>query len=299
MDIFIPYWGDPVLMKATVNSVLAQTDPDWHLTIVDDAYPDLEIQQWVAKLDDVRVTYIRHESNIGISANFQFCIDAASRDHFVVVGNDDLLEPSFVAEVKRGLSAFPDVDFIQPGVTVIDAAGKPARTLVDTVKQRVLAPRGDKAVVLTGERLGASLMHGDWLYWPSLVFRTASVQGLRMKDEFRILMDLAFITDLVMRDASLLVLPRKVFQYRRHAESLSSTALEDGSRFAEERAFFAAAARQFQRRGWRRARRAARLHVTSRLHALSLLPQALFRRSLAGMGVLLRHAFGPTGRPLS
>ena len=40
VDIFIPFWGDPELLHATVRSVLAQDDDDWRLTVVDDCYPD-------------------------------------------------------------------------------------------------------------------------------------------------------------------------------------------------------------------------------------------------------------------
>jgi len=43
LDIFIPYWGEPRFMKETVQSVLAQDVGDWKLTVVDDAYPTLEV----------------------------------------------------------------------------------------------------------------------------------------------------------------------------------------------------------------------------------------------------------------
>ena len=40
LEIFIPYWGDPERLYATVASILAQDDPRWTLTVVDDCYPD-------------------------------------------------------------------------------------------------------------------------------------------------------------------------------------------------------------------------------------------------------------------
>lgn len=40
LDVLVPFWGDPALLRLTVESVLAQTDGDWLLTVVDDAYPD-------------------------------------------------------------------------------------------------------------------------------------------------------------------------------------------------------------------------------------------------------------------
>ena len=48
VHVVIAYWGDPELLDRAVDSVLAQTDPDWRLTIVDDHYPDLHAQQTYA-----------------------------------------------------------------------------------------------------------------------------------------------------------------------------------------------------------------------------------------------------------
>ena len=40
LDIFVPFWGDPAMLRETVESVLAQSNDQWLLTVVDDAYPD-------------------------------------------------------------------------------------------------------------------------------------------------------------------------------------------------------------------------------------------------------------------
>ena len=63
-------------------------------------------------------------------------------------------------------------------------------------------------------------------------------------------------------------------------------------RFADERAYFAIAADQAARLGWRRAERAARARLTSRAHALTLLPGAVAGRRWSAVGVLARHALG-------
>jgi len=36
IDIMLPYYGDVALMQNAVRSVIAQSDPDWRLTVVDD-----------------------------------------------------------------------------------------------------------------------------------------------------------------------------------------------------------------------------------------------------------------------
>jgi hypothetical protein len=59
------------------------------------------------------------------------------------------------------------------------------------------------------------------------------------------------------------------FRYRRFAHSLSSREkLKGGVRFNEEREAYEYFAQQFSIIKWRRAARAAHLHITSRIHSL-------------------------------
>ena len=62
IDVMMPYYGDVALMQAAVRSVLAQTDPDWHLTVVDDGEA-AGVPEWFAQLGDPRVTYLRNEAD--------------------------------------------------------------------------------------------------------------------------------------------------------------------------------------------------------------------------------------------
>ncbi|MFD0581333.1 hypothetical protein [Dactylosporangium darangshiense] len=65
-----------------------------------------------------------------------------------------------------------------------------------------------------------------------------------------------------------------------------------GNRFSEAREFFVAAARHMDEHGWPRAGRAARWHLSSRIHALTMLPAAARQRSGGSVRVLTRYAFG-------
>ena len=289
VHVLIPYWGDPGYMIEAVESVLAQTSPHWRLTVIDDAYPDRTVQEFVRALDDPRVRYVRKEHNEGLVANFRSCVAAATEPWMVMLGADDRLLPDYVATVLAAVQEYPEASIIQPGVRVIDSTGAPAEGLADAVKQRVLRPRTrNGARLVGGEELATSLLHGDWLYWPSLAFRTRVIRTVDFRDEFTIILDLDLVLALVHAGAQLLVLPQVTFEYRRHAASESSTTLLDGRRFAGERAFFRVAGEQASARGWHRAARAARLHLTSRLHAATLIPGALARHR-AALPTLIRH----------
>lgn len=292
IDIFIPYWGDASYMKQTVTSVLEQSNPDWLLTVVDDAYPDPEVGNFMRGIDDPRVKYVRKDENAGITENYRTCVAMATQNVMVILGCDDILLPNYVDVIAKAHAKFPDAAIIQPGVRVIDEAGRVTKTLVDSVKQTLVRPRGSGLQLLSGEDIASNLMHGDWLYWPSLAFRTDKIREVEFRDGFPIIQDLALIMDMIYRGAQLLTVPTVCFSYRRHSNSASSSKLTDGSRFDGERAYFAVAAAQAKELGWKRAERSAKLRITSRAHALSLLPQAAVRRDAAAMRTLARHSIG-------
>ncbi|WP_427018627.1 glycosyltransferase [Pseudarthrobacter sp. P1] len=292
LDIFIPYWGDPGYMKDAVDSVLAQTSGDWLLTVVDDAYPSLEIQEFVTALADERIKYVRKPENEGITENYRTCVAMATQDVMVILGCDDILLPNYVEVISAAHRRFPNAAIIQPGVQVIDEHGTVVTTLVDMVKQKVVRPRGHGPQLVSGESIAANLMHGDWLYWPSLAFRTERIRAVEFRDGFPIIQDLALIMDMIYAGDQLLIEPTLCFSYRRHSHSASSSKLIDGSRFIGERDYFAVSAGQARELGWRKAERSAKLRITSRAHAMSLIPKALLARDAKAAKTLSRHAFG-------
>ena len=97
LDILVPFWGDPALLRRTIDSVLAQTSPDWRLTVVDDAYPDESVPAYFASLTDGRIRYVRNETNVGITENYRRCLALAEADFVVFMG----------CVLSRGVCAVP------------------------------------------------------------------------------------------------------------------------------------------------------------------------------------------------
>jgi glycosyltransferase involved in cell wall biosynthesis len=293
LDILVPFWGDPEMLKQTVRSVLDQESPDWLLTVVDDAYPDAGVPDYFAAIDDERVRYVRNETNRGITENYRTCVARATQDVVVILGCDDVLLPNYVDVVLAAHASVPEAAVIQPGVRIIDEHGNVVSTLADSVKRRRKLARTRVPRLLAGEDLAVSLLRGDWLYWPSLAFRREVLVTTPFRDGMPLIQDLALIIDIVTAGGSLLVEPTVCFHYRRHRASASASKALDGTRFRGERAYFDLAAAQLGALGWRRAARAARAHPVSRLHALTMLPEALRAGPAGAVGALVRHALAP------
>ncbi len=290
IDVALPYYGDVDLMKQAVRSVLGQQFQDWRLFVVDDGFPDPEPARWFADdVDDPRVTYQRNERNLGANGNYRKCLDLATAPILVVMGADDVMQPNFLQLATDSFEAFGDAAVVaQCGVAVIDERGRLVRPLGDRVKQRY-APRVDAPTLLAGEDLAVSVLRANWTYFPSLAWRTESVRRIGFREGLHVTQDLALILDTARDGGGLVVDPTLGFLYRRHSQSDSSVKALDGRRFDEERALFAAEAQDFTRRGWVRAARAARRHLTSRINALTLLPTAVRSGNVTALGKLVRH----------
>ena len=292
LDILVPYWGDPDLMRETVESVFAQERDDWHLLVVDDAYPDPQISEWLTALDDPRVTVVRHDANVGITANYRECLARATQEHVVFLGCDDVLLPDYVGVVLDAFAAVPEAVMVQPGVRVVDETGTPSAGLADTVKQRLLRPRGAARTVLSGEpprhlaaarqlallavdrvpaqrrsrRSGSGSSCRSSRTSPSS--STSSRTAGRWSSTRRCASSTAGTPERVVDDAG-----------RRLAVRRRARLLRDGGRADAGPRLDA------------RAERAARARLTSRAHAVSLLPGVVVRRPVVRRSRrLVRHA---------
>lgn len=292
LEIFCPFWGDPDLLFEAVDSVRAQTDPHWRLIVIDDCYPDASVAERFAAIDDDRVVYVRNEKNVGITENFRESARRATTDRIAIMGCDDRLQPNYVELMRRMIRENPDADVIQPGVLVIDEHGAGSSPLVDRVKQGLLAPKTKGAtVVLTAEAMATSLIRGDWLYFPSLVFRTRTLRRIDFRPGLAVIQDLALLMDIAFDGGSLAYTPAIAFCYRRHSSSASQTTLLDGRRFTDERRYYGTARAIALGLGWKRTARVARARLMSRLHAVTVLPLVLRRGDRAALRAALAHIF--------
>jgi glycosyltransferase involved in cell wall biosynthesis len=263
IDILLPYWGEFSLLKKTVDSVLAQTEPGWQLLIFDDAYPSDEAKKYFAKLNDRRVVYYRHRKNIGITKNFNFALNAARSKYCVVLGCDDKLLPDYIKTVLKNIG---DVDFYQPGVEVIDDNDELYNPTVDKIKSLI---RPKKSGIYYGEKLASSLCVGNWLYFPSITWKTDVVKRYKFDTLHDNMQDVILELTMVMEGRKLFVDNEVTFQYRRSANSWSSRRKSKaGGRFSEENEIYNNFAKDFRRNGWYTAALSARLHATSRLHRI-------------------------------
>ncbi len=266
VHFLLPYYGSVDYLQETVRSV-RQQEGDWRLTIVDDQSPYGDVRPWLDDLEDSRIEYLRNQDNLGLTRNFQRCLSLAVGEYSVFLGDDDRLLPGYVALLQRAHGQF-SFDVFQPTVAIIDEQGARVSPLPDRIKS-ALRPKGNGFHTRSGDKATARLLTGNWTYFPSIAWRTAQIQKFGFSDQLLVTIDLGLLLNVLASDSTLAVhngMP--VFEYRRHAESVSSQQADDGPRFDEERQFFRAQRERFTTLRWTRSARAAQAHVTSRAYAL-------------------------------
>ena len=88
------------LMQRALAGALAQTYPDLEILVSDDASTD-DTPQVMAKVHDPRVRYLRIDKPARIAGNFQNALDHARGELFMILNDDDELEPEAIAGLAQ------------------------------------------------------------------------------------------------------------------------------------------------------------------------------------------------------
>ena len=98
-------------LAETIDSVLAQTSPEWELVVVDNGNSDAIAAIVRSYATDGRVRLVRQE-NKGYSGGVMAAADVARGDYFCVLDSDDLLMPTFVETIGAFIDSHPDADAV-------------------------------------------------------------------------------------------------------------------------------------------------------------------------------------------
>ncbi|TWF78974.1 glycosyl transferase family 2 [Pseudonocardia hierapolitana] len=98
-------------LAETIDSVVAQTLPDWELIVVDNG-PSDEIADIVRRYTgDPRVRLVRQE-NGGLIGGIATAVEASSGRYLVPLDSDDMLAPRFCERMAEVLDARPEIDVL-------------------------------------------------------------------------------------------------------------------------------------------------------------------------------------------
>jgi glycosyltransferase involved in cell wall biosynthesis len=122
VTVCIPIYNRSEALRSTVDSVLAQTFPDWELLLVDDGSTD-DTPQVAQSYGDPRIRYIRQE-NRGHSAARNHGLAVAQGEYIAYLDHDDRWWPDKLRLQVAYLDAHPEAGVVYGRFRRIDEAGR-------------------------------------------------------------------------------------------------------------------------------------------------------------------------------
>jgi glycosyltransferase involved in cell wall biosynthesis len=108
VTIVIPTFNRPDQLPGAVESALGQTYGNIEV-IVHDNGSDVDPRDILSSVSDPRLKIFRNSTNLGVAKNFSLGLAKATGDYVGILGDDDRLEPDFVAKLVRPLEEHPEV----------------------------------------------------------------------------------------------------------------------------------------------------------------------------------------------
>ena len=133
-SIVMPVYGTQQHIKKAIESVLAQTERDFELLLIDDASPDscpLICDEYAKAHNNIKV--IHHSENKGLSATRNTGISAAKGQYITFMDSDDYIDCNLLEKVKASLTENP-ADCVVFGMTeeYCDKSGEVKKTYTIT-----------------------------------------------------------------------------------------------------------------------------------------------------------------------
>lgn len=127
--IGLPTYNRPAQLDMALGALTRQTWVDLRILISDNASPNPEvadvIRAWTEM--DERVRAHRQPRNQGRAANYRAAFDACDARYFMWATDDDAWAPTFVADMRKLLSAHPEAALACAGVEEASRAGAQLR----------------------------------------------------------------------------------------------------------------------------------------------------------------------------
>ena len=109
-------------LRNALESALAQTYDNIEVIVSDNCSTD-DTEDLIKSYTDKRIRYFRQENNLGVEGNFNYCVEQARGEYFLLLCDDDLIDPDFVETCVRAIDGLQKPGLIRTGTRVINGDG--------------------------------------------------------------------------------------------------------------------------------------------------------------------------------
>jgi len=110
-SVLLPTRNRLEYLKYAVETVLRQDYSNWEI-IVSDNFSEDDILGYIQSLNDSRVIYIRTDSFVPVTDNWNNALKHSTGEYVVMLGDDDGLLPNYFSKMIEAFNSFPNPDFV-------------------------------------------------------------------------------------------------------------------------------------------------------------------------------------------
>jgi glycosyltransferase involved in cell wall biosynthesis len=119
-------------LRECIKSAINQTYPSIEIIVSDNCSTD-GTAALVTIFADPRIRYFRHPKNIGANNNFNFCLEQANGEYFLLLHDDDLIDSDFVDTCMKAVRNQKGISLIRTGTRIIDSNGQTVKEMPNEV----------------------------------------------------------------------------------------------------------------------------------------------------------------------
>lgn len=119
-SIIIPLYNKAPYVRKAIDSVLGQTYQDFELVIVDDGSTDSSAEIAQRCIDGKSNCILQYQKNAGVSMARNKGVAVSHGDYLCFLDADDWWEPTFLREMDKLITDFPDAGIYGTSYTIIN-----------------------------------------------------------------------------------------------------------------------------------------------------------------------------------
>ena len=262
----VPYYSGLGYLRMALQSLIGQENKHWLAIVLDDRGGE-DAEETVRSFNDDRISYVRNETNLGLSGNWNKALSLVTTELVTIFHSDDELESNYTDLVLGLMARYPEAVAGHCRARVIGPTGKALWSLPDEVK-KIIRPKGIDDIVTEGEEGLLSLVKGAWIFCPTLCYRKNLLPSGGFSSTWKFVLDVD-LTSRILFDGGVVVgTPIVGYRYRRHLTNQTALLTESNIRFQEEIDHLNQVSLRSSEIGWKRVQRSANRKVIVRLHML-------------------------------
>ena len=262
----VPYYSGLGYLRMALQSLIGQENKHWLAIVLDDRGGE-DAEETVRSFNDDRISYVRNETNLGLSGNWNKALSLVTTELVTLFHSDDELESNYTDLILGLMTRYPEAVAGHCRARVIGPTGKALWSLPDEVK-KIIRPKGIDDIVTQGEEGLLSLVKGAWIFCPTLCYRKSLLPSGGFSSTWKFVLDVDLTARILFDGGVVVGTPTVGYRYRRHLTNQTALLTESNIRFQEEIDHLNQVSLRSSEIGWKRVQRSANRKVIVRLHML-------------------------------